>query len=462
MSLLYPQVTLTTFIAIDVCRELLLVGSIYEFCAFFNNSLLNVFFYKYLYSLLLLPELDFSNRVEHALDADTERMYAECHAYREAVRDDKARIKGWRQAVQGLQPAGATPHPSSGNNSSNNEEGEEVLSPANSRDSLVASLPEQQSCMEDAFRNEIALLEEACQQQREELLNFRDLQREQKRLEIELDRVHEAMAHEQNALELEARAFDNDQEQLSRALLEIQDEVERLTSPKLKLPATLLHLQVDRERGLRYPLINELRLAYRPKGDVQWNEIQAAWALAAQLLLSIGTIFQFQSCDWKLVPLSRCAKIFYYPPTRINNNNNSTGANAAAATASNNKPVVVNLGHPKTNNQNKALLTWNALLCQVIQHISSELAMAVQLGILDAEEVPPVPFEITPTKIGNTSLTQLKEDDDGGWSRVIHFMASDLLWLSDCASTFVRQQVVLENHTMTVCSGTTTAASGVD
>jgi len=403
--------------------------------------------------------------VEQTLDIDTERMYAECQAYREAVRDDKSRIKGWRQAVQGLaQPTGGAQHPSSANsnnnnNNNNNEEGEEVLSPADSRDSLVASLTAEQS-MEEAFRNEISLLEDACQQHREELLNFRDLQREQKRFERELDRVHEAMAHEQNALELEARAFDNDQEQLSWALLEIQDEVERLTSPKLKLSAALLHLQVDRERGLRYPLINELRLAYRPKGDVQWNEIQAAWALAAQLLLSIGpTIFQFQSCDWKLVPLSHCAKLFYYPPTRSNN----TGG--ASATASNNnstsRPVVFNLGHPKTN-QNKALLTWNALLCQVIQHVSSELATAVELGILDAEEVPPIPFEITPTKIGNTSLTQLKEDDDGGWSRVIHFMASNLLWLSDCASNFVRQQVVLENQRATVCYGTATEASDGD
>jgi hypothetical protein len=274
------------------------------------------------------------------------------------------------------------------------------------------------------------------------------------------------MSHEQNALELEARAFDNDQEQLSRALLEILDEVERLSSPQLQLPATLLRLQVDRERGLRYPLINELRLAYRPKGDVQWHEIQAAWALAAQLLLSICTLFHFQqqpqqlsshnsnnNC-WRLIPLSHCAKLFYYPSERSNTKSGPAAAGSAAdnqthtvaTTAQHTRPIVFNLGHPKTN-QSKALLTWNALLCQVMQHVTAELTAAIDLGILVAQEVPPIPFEMSPTKIGHTWLTQLGEDDDGGWSRVIHCMTSNLLWLSDCASLFVRQQVILESST---------------
>ena len=406
--------------------------------------------------------------MEQALQADTDRLYAECEAYSDAVREDKARIKGWRQAIQGISSAssGISYHD---DDDTNNDEGEEVLSGSStiaggdsSRDDSIAA----EQSTEEAFRNEIALLEEACQQHRDELLNFRALQREQKQMELELDRVHDAIAQEQNALELEARAFDNDQEQLSRALLEIQDEVERLSSPKICLPSTLWHLQVDMERGLRYPLINQLRLAYRPKGDVQWKEIQAAWALAAQLLLSIGTLFQFQSQNWKLVPLSHCAKLFYYPPDRGAANDNNSHAHPGAGPANNQQqqqhhrpPVVFNLGHPKTN-QNKALLTWNALLCQMIQHVNSEMNVAVDLGILDAADVPPpVPFDITPTTIGNTSLTQLDENDDGGWSRVIHFMSSNLLWLSDCASTFVRQQVVLATPTF---SATGDAAAAAD
>ena len=395
--------------------------------------------------------------MEQALDSETERMYAECQAYRDAIHEDKARVKAWQLAVQGSLQYKQSPAASHPNSHYDNDDGQEVVSSpgSDSRDSVTThdnnQQQEQQHNIEEAFRHEIAVLEEACQQHREELLQMRAVQQEQQQITLNLDRVHEAMSHEQNALELEARAFDNDQEQLSRALIEILDEVDRLSSSQLQLPATLLRLQVDRERGLRYPLINELRLAYRPKGDVQWKEIQAAWALAAQLLLSICTLFHFlQPCSqnsnnncWRLIPLSHCAKLFYYPSERSNTNDKSGPVTVNAVDT---RPIVFNLGHPKTN-QSKALLTWNALLCQVIQHVTSQLTAAIDLGILDAEEVPPIPFEISPTKIGHTWLTQLGEDDDGGWSRVIHCMTSNLLWLSDSASLFVRQQVVLESAT---------------
>jgi Apg6 BARA domain len=368
------------------------------------------------------------DRVEQALEADTERLQTECFTYQEAVRDDDARIKGWRQTIQRaaiFAPSGMM------------HEGEEVLSGVSN---TAESTMDVERNTEEAFRKEVEQLEEACEQHREELAYLRALQREHALNELELDRLQDAIAEEQNVLELESRAFDNDQEQLSRALAEIQDEVERLSSSEIRLPATLLHLQVDIERGLRYPLINELRLAYRPKGDVQWKEIQAAWALAAHLLFIIGTLFQFQSQHWRIVPLSHCAKLIYYPPAR---SEEMSGFNAGQdASEGKSRTVVFNLGHPKTNGT-KALLTWNALLCQVVHHVTSKIAQAVENGILDPAQIPPVPFAISPTNIGGISLTNLDENDDGGWSRVIHFMASDLLWLSECASSYVLQQVLL-------------------
>lgn len=205
---------------------------------------------------------------------------------------------------------------------------------------------------EQTYLTEIQLLEEVCEQHEEELRHLSSLQKEQAVIAVELDRLEYATEEEQNALELEARAFDNDQEQLLRKLVKTQAEVEQLSSPRIRLPAMLMDLRVDRERGLRYPLINELRLAYRPKGDVQWNEIQTAWSLAAQLLLVIGTIFDFQSPHWKIVPLSHCAKLMY------SNGNNPSGNKR--------RVVVYNLGHSKTNGS-RALLAWNVLLFQVIQ-----------------------------------------------------------------------------------------------
>lgn len=319
------------------------------------------------------------------------------------------------------------------------QEGEEVLSgvPSSTTENNPNTIDRS---MEEAFRNEIELLEATCKQHQDELAHLLAVQKEQALIDRDLDRLQEAIAEEQNALELEARAFNNDQEQLSRALAEVQDEVERLSSSEIRLPAASLHLQVDIERGLRYPLINELRLAYRPKGDVQWQEIQAAWALAAHLLLVIATLFEFQSQHWRIVPLSRCAKLIYHPPVRNERESGFPGGQEVNGGMS--RTVVFNLGHPKTNGS-KALLAWNALLCQVVQHTLSKIALATENGILDAADIAPLSFAITPTNIGGISLTQLDESDDGGWSRVIHFMASDLLWLSECASSYVLQQVLL-------------------
>jgi hypothetical protein len=50
---------------------------------------------------------------------------------------------------------------------------------------------------------------------------------------------------------------------------------------------------------------------------------------------------------------------------------------------------------------------------------------------------------MSPNSIGGVLLTQLQDNDDSGWSRVIHFMASNLQWLSKCASIYALQQVVL-------------------
>lgn len=366
-------------------------------------------------------------RVEQALEDDTVRLQAECFTYKGAIREDEARVKGWRHAV----------HRAVVVVSSGMQEGEEVVSGV---PNVIEETIEAERSTEEAYLNEVELLEIACQQHREELARLRAFQKEQRRISLELERAQEAIAVEQNALELEARAFDNDQERLSRTLAECQDEVDRLSASEILLPATLLHLQVDRERGLRYPLINALRLAYRPKGDVQWKEIQAAWALAAHLLLVVGTVFEFQSQHWKIIPLSRCAKLIYHPPTR---NEGMSGFHAEHdASEGKIRTVIFNLGHPKTIGS-KALLTWNALLYQLTQHVASKIAFATENGIMDATTVTPIPFEISPTNIGGISLMTLDENDDGGWARVIHFMASDLLWLSKCASSYILQQVLL-------------------
>ena len=345
--------------------------------------------------------------------------------YEQAVRDDAAYRKGWNKMM----------YRATGFDSDRQErhthEGTEIPD--------CSTLNAEQN-IEETYLREIQLLEQARRDQRDELKHLRGIQKEQVIAYEELQQFSESLAAEENALELEAKAFDIDQEQLSRMLGEVNNEVDRLTSSDIRLPALLVQLHIDAERGLRYPLINELRLAYRPKGDVHQMEIQAAWALAAHLLLIVTSIFQFQSQNWKIVPLSHCAKLIFCPPS---------SADATLIKNEKNRIVVFNLGHPKTNGS-KALFAWNALLCQVTEHVKHKTSDAIQNGIMDVLEVPQMPFEISPNSIGGVLLTQLNESDDSGWSRVIHFMASNLKWLSKCSSLYVLHQVVLLTPLQTV------------
>lgn len=341
-------------------------------------------------------------RVERALDNDTARLYSECQTYRDAIQQEQEKRSRLEQALK------------------------------------VASFSEQpenterKQVVEEAYTHEIENLKEACDQQEEELRRLLSVRREQLAVSKELDRFDYDVHEESNALELEARHFENDQEEMYGLLLTMQNEVERLSqSNRIRLPKILCNLQVDRERGLRYPLINELRLAYRPKGDVQWAEIQAAWSLVAQLLLHCATLFDFDSQNWKIVPLSNCAKLMYYREiTNESGNKQRVG------------PVVYNLGHPKTNGC-KAFIALGALLHQVISHAQLKMKESNDHDLLDVKHILLPPFETSVTSIGELELSQIAEEDDMSWSRVVHYFASNLDWLSTSASNYTSHQVVL-------------------
>jgi Apg6 BARA domain len=342
--------------------------------------------------------------VARALDADSERLVNECFMYDQAARKEEERYASLEKALSAV-----------------------VIGPEHHGSHFPSNL----QIAEQAFLDEIGALEEECQQQEAELLHLNALKEEQMALAKEIEKTEYELEAERNSLELEARAFDNDQVQLSQMLQDINDEADKLSSG-ISLPSLLLDLQVD-ERGLRYPLINELRLAYRPKGDLKWNEVQVAWSLAAQLLLVVGTLFQYPSEQWKIVPLSHCAKLIFYS----NNEDCSTGGREITDKT---RAVVYHLGHPRTNGAT-AIRACNRVLHQVILHVRGKTEVEYQkLNMTTA--FPNLPFPISPTTIGTIDLTQLNENDDTGWSKAIHFMASNLLWLSECAAIYTSHQVL--------------------
>jgi hypothetical protein len=266
------------------------------------------------------------------------------------------------------------------------------------------------------FLDEIAMLKQACEQQEQELLDLRAIQRAQARVKKQLDGVERDMHEQRNSLDLEARAFDNDQEQYNKVLMELEGDIERVSFSKFQLLRMLFDVKVD--KNLVYPTINNLRLAHRPCDKVTVNEIQVAWSLAAQLVLATANAFGFQSAHFTIVPLAHCAKLIYY-----------------ATNATDNKAVVYNLGQ-----SSQGLMCFHSLLQQVVRHATQQVQRAVERELLDAQ------FLIrSEAAVG---VTQLDRNDKASWSRVICSMAKDMEWLLESASALVLQKVVLETSSL--------------
>lgn len=347
------------------------------------------------------------------MEADIERLESECHLYRNAARDEKTRQASQLRAIQSSWPSlGAG-------------KGRSMFS-INNNDDDAYNDNQALERMEHNLQQQIARLDEICQEDEAELQNLNHLFQDAMVVSKQLDTLQWDINEEANALELETHAFHNEEQQILTALNEVQLEVDRLSSKEIRFPARLLDLRVDSARGLRYPLINELRLAYRPKGDLEWDEIESAWALAAQLLLQSATLVDFQSRHWRIIPLSQCAKIIYHPPR------------------SDARGIVHNVGHRSASTKCwEALIAWNALLCEVVQHALGAIKSAVESGLVDASLVEKLPYEQSTQKIGGVPLRLINVHDDASWSRVIHFMSCNLLWLANVGSLLTLETVVL-------------------
>ena len=266
---------------------------------------------------------------------------------------------------------------------------------------------------EESFREEIAVLTAAVEKHEQELQDLHNVQAEQARLSKELDTIDDYLDDQRNRLEIDADAFSHVQQQLSRTLRDTEREIEALSA--VRLHAALFDLVVDK-RGLRYPLINELRLAYRPKGDVHWTEISAAWSQAAQLMLLVAASVKFRSRDWRIVPLTTCAKLIHLD-----------GKHRSVYTLG---------GSDATKHPTKMAMSLRAILALLDQ-------MCRHVVLLGHEGARPLPYETTRNRIGRFELSQLEENNDSGWSSVIHCMASNLEWLSERASDYEIQNVTV-------------------
>jgi len=188
-------------------------------------------------------------------------------------------------------------------------------------------------------------------------------------------------------------------------------------------------------RGLRYPLVNGLRLSHHPKGDLTWGEVDAAWAQAAQLLLFVGGTAGFASRDLRVVPLTSCAKIIEVGRGGDRRIVHSLGKDALESKEDRGeKNVSDGAGHIRS--MVLSLCAFNALLYQLVYHIETSVLGAKVGPAPSSSSIERPPYKMSRYQIGQYDLQRLREGDDPGWSAVVQCIASNLKWLAENAGSF--------------------------
>jgi hypothetical protein len=260
----------------------------------------------------------------------------------------------------------------------------------------------------DQFNLEIQSLTQACKEQSDEIEMLQNVMREQVQRSKVISSQEENAFHELNALDRDAYNFTEESHHISNLCSSVFSEIDSLS--RVKLISIPFH--IDASQNGRYPLINNLRLAYRTneKANLNREEINAAWVQAAQLVaFTCGLYPNFQSSLIRIIPLS-------YPCAKIQMLTTLSDGDVKSK-------HVYNLGwdlqagadddHIPTT----SLLAFLSLFSDLVAHISST----------SNYESPP--FEMTECSIDGADVTKLR-DTDSAWSSVVYCLARNLHWLS--------------------------------
>jgi len=400
-----------------------------------------------------------------AIQTNTKRLENECQAYVNAVKREEDQFRRIRRVIAAN--VALEYSKDERNKGSEEQDGKEEKKQIPEEEDLIRSTIK-------SFQSEIASLQEACHQHEQELKDIQTHLSEQSIRSNTLYISEQNLLADLNNLELHSKVFQSTNKTLSHQYQSTQDEVDALSC--ISLPSLLFDVVID-DRGLRYPLINELRLAYRPKGDLKWKEMDVAWSQAAQLLMFVGGVVNFvpppqqqqgEEASFRIVPLASRAKIIHNTNTTTTpatcdahgndakrkkivytlgrNSGGSSGASRSkGAMGSSLRNLMKRGGGDRDAIATEALRAFHSLLRQIIMHVTSSPhngmpILSTTTNITSCTEPintpPPPPFEMTQTKIGAHDLSKLQERDDSSWSAVIHGMAANLKWLAEYTHQF--------------------------
>lgn len=336
-----------------------------------------------------------SQRIASAIEENTTQLEAETVAYDNAVQSEKDKHRRLLRAL----------------NIRDGIDGNDDLT-VSSGHTPISSTPEDivQSTLE-TLEYEIQMLAISSQEHLNELRHLNELIDEQALISKALTDQEDNVLTEFNSLEIDANAFQDMHRQLTHQCHIVEKERYLLSS--VQLHSSLFDITVDECSSRRFPLINNLRLTHRPKG-VSWLEINAAWSQAAQLVIFVGSTTKFKSKDLRIVPLTSCAKIIELVQGE--------------------KRIVIHLGVDfeinarkthETENIVSSVRAFHALLHQISMHMCH---------IRSYRTLDKIPFETRPHSIGSHDLRRINEQDDVGWSGVIHCLAANMKWMTQNAS----------------------------
>ena len=257
-------------------------------------------------------------------------------------------------------------------------------------------------------------MEQACQEQEEEIKTLQIVMREQIQRSKSIDAQEQNAFHELNALEREAYNFNEESHHISNMCSSVFTEIDSLS--RVKLISIPFRMDVSQHQTGRYPLINNLRLAYRTseKANLYRKEINAAWVQAAQLVtFTCGLYPDFPSLI-RIIPLSYpCAKIQLL---------------AAPSSGGDGKTKLVhNLGWDEQASADDVKHIPTAALIAFLSLLSDLTSFIISKSGTNVCEPPP--FEMTRCSIDGADVTKLL-DSDSAWSSVVYCIACNLHWFS--------------------------------
>ena len=334
-------------------------------------------------------------RITRAVNADTARYERETQAYVDAVAAEEDRERKIRQAL-------------SLNVDVTNVE-QLHHHQRLSGDDLVNNAA-------SAFQQDIETLTAAVHEYEQELVRLNSLLDGQIQRAIILSREEDLLFMDQNDIAIDAAEFEIVSRQLTSRCSEAYCEV--LALSKVNLHTALFDINLNDNQ---LPQINGMRLAHRPRGDLGWAEVNCAWASAAQLLLFIGGAVKFTSRDLRIIPMTSCAKILEISGKKkyIHNLGRELDSGDGRSGSSNKNYGRKGIDISDSTVMIPGIRAFNALLCQVLQHIFKE-KKSLQKH---------VPFTMTISTIGSNDLMHLHEEDSTSASAVLRCIVKNLDWL---------------------------------